>query len=456
MHSKNSAKPETACLPQSTTPYVIHRQERAASQNTPAGWCGIVCPAAAALYKSLSTATGVAISVVAASALFATDASAVDWRGNVSTELTYFPKYSDQVENWKSRASIAADVEIFHDFNDNVTLTVHPFARIDERDDQRTHTDFRELILTTTGDSWEFSGGLGTVFWGVTESRHLVDVINQTDNVEGVDGEDKLGQLMLNLNLYRDSGEFQFYLLPHFRERTFAGIDGRPFIGAVVDESLAQFESDRGDRHIDGAVRWSQSYDYWDIGLHYFNGTARDPLLAPVITDGAVLIRDGTAVLAPRYIQTEQVGLDAQGLFGDLSVKAEIVGRYGDELDDHVELVSGIEYTLVGVYERMDLGIVAEYLWDERGDDATHPFQNDLLAGFRFALNDERSTDALFGIIQDLDGGATTLSLEASTRVFDAHRLSIEARHFTNTSDDSSFAAFRDESFIQLDFSYFF
>jgi hypothetical protein len=428
--------------------------------------------------KSAITAVTLSLTTVA------TNAYAVDWRGNIATEFTWFPDTSIGLDNWKTRASIAADVEIFHDFSDNVTLTVHPFARIDQRDDERTHTDFRELILTTTGDTWEFSGGLGTVFWGVTESRHLVDVINQTDNVEGVDGEDKLGQLMLNLNLYRDIGEFQFYMLPHFRERTFASIDGRPFAGAVVDESAAQFESDRGDRHIDGAVRWSQSYDYWDVGLHYFNGTARDPLLVPLIQNGNVVVRDGVVVLAPRYIQTEQIGLDAQGLFGDLSVKAEIVSRYGDEIEDHVELVSGIEYTLVGVLsplqekeivssewcttegggpvkalicnDRMDLGVVVEYLWDERGDEATHPFQNDLLAGFRFALNDERSTDALFGIIQDLDGGATTISLEASTRVFDAHRLSIEARHFANTNDDPSFGAFGNESFIKLDFSYFF
>ena len=180
----------------------------------------------------------------------------------------------------------------------------------------------------------------------------------------------------------------------------------------------------------------------------------------------------------------KQIGVDAQGLFGDLIVKTELVGRFGDEIENHYELVSGIEYTLVGVLsplqikdivstewcnsggggpfkslicnDRMDLGIVVEYLWDERGEEAPHPFQNDLLAGFRFALNDDRSTDALLGIIQDFDGGATTVSLEASTRVFDAHRLTLEARYFGNTTDDSSLAGFRNESFVKLAFSYFF
>ena len=43
--------------------------------------------------------------------------------------------------------------------------------------------------------------GLRKVYWGVTESQHLVDVINQTEGVENLDGEDKLGQPMLNLAL---------------------------------------------------------------------------------------------------------------------------------------------------------------------------------------------------------------------------------------------------------------
>ena len=42
---------------------------------------------------------------------------------------------------------------------------------------------------------WSLSIGLGKVFWGVTEFNHLVDVINQTDLVEGIDGEAKLGCL---------------------------------------------------------------------------------------------------------------------------------------------------------------------------------------------------------------------------------------------------------------------
>jgi len=106
--------------------------------------------------------------------------------------------------------------------------------------------------------------------------------------------------------------------------------------------------------------------------------------------------------------------------------------------------------------DRMDLGIVSEFLWDERQENAGHPFQRDLLLGLRFALNDEASTDALFGVIQDLDGGATSVSLEASRRIGDSFRLGVEARHFANTDDDPALTAFENESFLRLELAYYF
>jgi hypothetical protein len=60
--------------------------------------------------------------------------------------------------------------------------------------------------------------GANKVFWGVTESRHLVDIINQTDLVEDIDEEQNLGQPMVNLLLQRDWGQLDFYLKPWFRE----------------------------------------------------------------------------------------------------------------------------------------------------------------------------------------------------------------------------------------------
>ena len=83
-------------------------------------------------------------------------------------------------------------------------ISVVGFARVDSQDDERTHADLREAYWGYEGKDWDATLGISKVFWGVTESRHLVDVINQTDLVEGIDEESKLGQPLVNLNLQRD------------------------------------------------------------------------------------------------------------------------------------------------------------------------------------------------------------------------------------------------------------
>ena len=177
--------------------------------------------------KRLFPATEVILAV--AGGLVSTGADALDWRGNVSSELTLFPQFSVGTENWKLNTSFAADVELSQDLTDNILLTAHPFIRWDQQDDERTVAGVRELLISIADDTWELNAGLGKVFWGVTESHNPVDIINQTDFVEDLTGDEKLGEPMLNLNWFSDNyGEFGVFLLPQFQERTTIGENGRP------------------------------------------------------------------------------------------------------------------------------------------------------------------------------------------------------------------------------------
>ena len=101
------------------------------------------------------------------------------------------------------------------------------FGRHDSLDDRRSHADIRELSWHFISDTWELKAGIDKVFWGVTESNHLIDVINQTDLVDSVDGEKKLGQPMLHWSTVQNWGIIDAFLLPYFRERRFAGDEGR-------------------------------------------------------------------------------------------------------------------------------------------------------------------------------------------------------------------------------------
>jgi hypothetical protein len=236
------------------------------------------------------------------------------------------------------------------------------YGRLDSEDDERTDLDLREASAGFVGGDWDLNVGIDKVFWGVTESRHLVDVINQTDLVEDIDEEAKLGQPMINLNLNRDFGRIELYLLPRFRERTFPGLNGRLRAPLPVDADAAIFESRDGKRHRDVSLRYSHYFGSFDVGANVFQGTSREPrfeLAADALT------------LVPYYEQVKQYGIDLQRT-GDASLwKLEAIARDAAS-DSFVAAVAGIEHTFFGVKDSAaDVGVLFEYLYDGRNGNAT-------------------------------------------------------------------------------------
>jgi len=220
---------------------------------------------------------------------------------------------------------------------------------------------------------------------------------------------------MINLLLLRDWGEVSLFVLPGFRERTFAGNDGRPRGFFALDTDNATYESEDENQHIDIAARVSKSVDEWDVGVHAFRGTSREPQI-------------NFETLSPHYVQITQFGVDIQGTFDSWLLKSEAAYQSGDQIDNHIKTVTGFEYSFYGVAQTdTDLGIVAEWLFDSRGLEANQPFQSDLLLGLRVALNDEQSSEALISSIFDMDGGATIFAAQASRRIGESFVISAEA-----------------------------
>ena len=388
---------------------------------------------------------------------------AVELSGRFEIEargFTQSPAYSGQRRNG---LSFAVQPEIHHAFGDGrQSLLFTPFLRADTADEERTHFDVRELLYQRVFDSAELRAGIGRVFWGVTESYHLVDVVNQTDLVENVDRDDKLGQPLVNLTLIRDWGALDLFVLPGFRERTFPGREGRLRSEPFVDTDRATYESGAGRRRIDYAVRWSHAIGDFDVGVAHFHGTSREPRLRPlaVCADGRPAPASGCppagAVLAPRYEVVHRTSLDLQATRDAMLWKLEALHESGQG-DAWIAWVAGFEYTWFGIDESaVDLGLLAEHLFDGRGGNAPQPFENDVFAGVRLALNDEAGTDFLAGVIADVEGDATTLSLEASRRIGERWKVELEARAWIGVEDgDPMFPLHRDD-YVQLTLSRFF
>ena len=389
--------------------------------------------------------------------------SAGEWQGSVEGEYLWFAQEAPQTPPFNgqqkdSYLSAAVEPEYFHEWNNGYDVfNAKLFYRVDQYDDERTHGDIRELAWLHAASDWEVNVGISKVYWGVTESIHLVDIINQTDLVENLDGEDKLGQPMINLSLIRDWGVVSMFVLPGFRERTFPSAEGRPRFAFPVDVDSPIYESSAEEKHIDLAIRYSHYIGDWEFGIAHFSGTAREPRLLAV---------PGTGTVVPVYEQINQTSFDLQANIGSWLWKLESYIRSGQG-ETYTAAAGGFEYTFVGIFgSQTDIGLISEYLYDERDDTIApgftgepvilSPFENDLTIGMRLTLNDAQSTELLASIIEDLDGDGRTYNIEASRRFGDNTTLSIEARGVSDIVIDSAFSSFIKDNRVRTKLTYFF
>ncbi len=380
---------------------------------------------------------------------------AAEWSGQLGIESRIFTETAAFSGQKGNSSSVFFQPEFYYESETGKdSFTFVPFMRLDQTDNQRSHADIRELTWVKVQDDLEWRVGIRKVFWGVTEAQHLVDIINQTDTVENPDGEDKLGQPMVNLSYITDIGTFDAFILPYFRERTFVGKKGRLRSQPYVDTTTTFYESVDKEKHIDYALRWAHSIDEWDIGLSYFNGTSRTPRFIVGINSS------GDTVFNPYYDLIEQIGLDVQATFNNWLWKLEAIhldGIGGSGASNFTALTGGLEYTFYSVIgEATDIGLVIEYLYDDRGVTIASPFQNDVMFGMRFNLNDEQSSEALVGIIKDIELDSTLYFIEASRRLSENFKIVIEARQYISIPVNDILYAYLKDDYIQVELSYYF
>ena len=365
--------------------------------------------------------------------------------GSTSIEYRYFHNDSlTKQNNYHHNLSLAIAPRFFYDWEEShQNILFSPFLRIDEHDAERTHADIRELVWQGYQGDWSWRAGIGKVFWGVTESQHLVDIINQTDLIEHFDGEDKLGQPMININIYRDWGALELFMLPYFRERTLQGPNGR--LRVDIDNYITAYESAAERHHIDWALRWTHSFGFWDVAISHFYGTSREP---------EVILNDD--VFTIYYGIMHQTGIEVQYTYDAWLWKWESIRR---ETEDETlsAFTTGFEYTFYSVADSVaDVGILVEYLFDDRDDATITAFEDDIFAGVRITGNDAKLSELLIGISHDLTKADSGYRIEASTSFSDRWKVTLEGQLLNIKSEESILYSVRKDDFVQLTISRFF
>lgn len=369
----------------------------------------------------------------------------------IGVEARAFPEKSRQGDAKQAGISLRLDHEIYYEHTPKrLSITINPYARFDSNDSERSNFDARQFFVRQSLGKFEYSIGAKKVFWGAAESVHLVDIINQSDFAENIDGEDKLGQPMVQLAYRTPVGTLEAFYMPMFRERRFPGEGQRLRVPAALNDDDALIDGGDSHRTDDFAARLSGSTGGMDFGLSYFDGIDRMPRFAPIAGT-----EEGPA-LQPFYERVKQTSLDGTFATGKWLWKLEALQQDGPT-ESFWAAIGGFEYTINGAFSTAaDLGLLAEYMRDERQDSFYAPYQDDLFLGARLGLNDVGSTEVLVGVIVDQSGETVLGSAEASQRISTNIKISAELRMFDARDRRDAAAEIDHDSYAGVQVAWFF
>ena len=362
-----------------------------------------------------------------------------DISGNIQGDYRYFEEDALYPGQETEYFSSIFNPEIYVDWdNGNQLIQFEGFARLNQYDIEQTHWDIRELYYQDIIANWELSVGIKQIYWGFTESNHLVDIINQDDLLEGNGVANKLGQSMIHVSTYSEMGTVDVILMRGFNPIQFPGSKGRLRPPFDLDYTSTNYESEDGVDNTDFAIRWSHNINAIDLGVSYFKGTSRTPFFTT---------NDGVS-FAPNYELINQTGLELQASLGSMLWKLEAIQRTSDRKIIRAYTLGG-EYTLI-TESGYDLGLLAEYNYDDRGAEYITGLNDDIFVGFRIALNDKQSTSFLGGMNKDNENGTISYFAEALRRLGDSWKIKVKALGFKDVAENEFLYLIRKDGYVEL------
>ncbi len=373
------------------------------------------------------------------------ESQAYELGGELGVDYRYFPddaQFSEQLDLSGFEYYLKPRLRIKQG---DTSFVFEPVLRKGRQSGYRDYFDVGELYWSKSGRNSAFRFGFVKEFWGVTESRNIVNLFNQVNLIEDFDQKNKLGQFTVNYSYIGTSGEFSVYWLPYFRKRDFPDQTQRFLLSPPVAKGNSSFEGTSSSGVKDIAVKYSSSFGLWDIGASYFRGLDREPwLLSRSTGDSSQAV----------YLLTNRFNLESQYTGDNLLVKSE-VSFSRNNIDNYFSSVLGLEYTFYQVFDsNLDVGLLAEYLYSDRRDISADLFEDDFFTAVRFGFNDVGDSDILIGVLVDQPTREKIIQFEFNTRIKNSWNIELKGTVFSDTQD--TLMSLSEDSLIRATISYHF
>ena len=377
----------------------------------------------------------------------------IEYKGNMAIETAYFNHDIDNKRD--NQSAMRFEIEGKYQFKENQKFVAKLKAIYDTNDNKRRYWSFTDLYFQHDFDKWNFLIGKNTRFWGAMEFYNQSDTFNTKDWLDNpFDYDSKIGSWNIAFNRFFDNSEFS--LIVKLNEEKQPMQESRSIYNFVPYRYNETLDIDSGDVPTI-YLKYSSSIDEYqiDYSVIYQNGYDEQRYLIPKLTKDINISMQQHAYTVDKFM-----GFGTM-VKGDTLYKTELAytSSHDNKVSDYAQGSIGLEHTLYGVYEKMDLGIIAEYYKYKTFQTKRYNaksfgqlFDDDLTVGLRLALNDIESSEILAGLVVDRHNKEKILSVDYDTRIDDKYKLKVSFQHF-DAKQDSSFS---DGSTIRAELRYYF
>ena len=311
------------------------------------------------------------------------------------------------------------------------------FTRNDTKDSTRNISYLKDAYLGLNFNNVEVLAGYQIFNWSTTEAFHPVDVINSRNYDSDTESIERMGLPALTITYLFDTGSVSLINYTDVIVPYFPGSSNRlNFLGGALqlgtplvlkkDETIS--DSLKAPQI---ALKFDKSFDSSDLSITY---------LDHIDTTQPSFVLSGLSLL-PVFIQKNQIGVTYQYAINDSLIKVEaahkdfkndITTAYGTNNQlDHSDIAVGFEYsynhkkgptsTFIIEYDKL-LGQPKEESLQ------LSIFENDILLGYRLAINDIKSKELFIGLINDLYLTESITSFSYSQRLTDVWKINFSFR----------------------------